>query len=103
VGYLSHLVGDVIYPLALGGGPGFRAILWPLVPARSPGAVGTLTRFLELFEAFLAYLATPAGAMYVAGEALLLGTALVVWVVDGAPGPGLLRSGRRGPTPSDGQ
>lgn len=86
VGYLSHLAGDVIYPVALGGRPAVGAVLWPLVATNRRAPVGLATRTGELFASLLAHLSTPAGVLYAVAEAALLGAALALWLVDGAPG-----------------
>lgn len=92
VGYLSHLLGDVAYPLVTDGKLRVGFLLWPLVPA-TPGEVSSAFGHLgELFAAFLAYLATPAGVAYLLADLLLLVAALAVWISDGAPGTRWIRS-----------
>lgn len=91
VGWGSHLLGDVAYPLVVKGDLRVGFLLWPVVPAGddpTPDAVGHLS---ELFASFLGYLATPAGATYLLADLALLLGALAVWVADGAPGTGALR------------
>ncbi len=92
VGWLSHLAGDALYPVLLGGPPAVGALLWPVVPA-PPGAGGggLLAQARRLFGLFVAFLGTPRGRLYLLGEAALLGLAGLVWLVEGAPGVGLLR------------
>lgn len=103
IGYWSHLLGDVLYPVVLGGGPGYGAVLWPLVgTTRSSPPAGSVARFLSLFADLLALLATPAGTYYLLAEAALLGTALAVWVADGFPGTGVVRERLRRPDRPDG-
>lgn len=96
VGHLSHLAGDVLYPVLLGGQFGLGAILWPLVP-RPPDQGELLGRVAELFADFLAFLATPRGQVYLAGEVALLSAALALWLYDGAPGLPWPRRRRRRP------
>lgn len=93
VGWLSHLAGDALYPVLLGGPPAVGALLWPVVPA-PPGASGggLLAHARRLFELFLTFLGTPRGRLYLLGEAGLLGLAALVWLRDGAPGVGLVRA-----------
>ena len=91
IGWGSHLVGDVAYPLVVKGDLRVGFLLWPVVPAvddPSPDAVGHLS---ELFAAFVEYLATPAGATYLLLDVTLLLTAVVLWVADGAPGTEFFR------------
>ncbi|WP_458188942.1 metal-dependent hydrolase [Haladaptatus sp. NG-WS-4] len=87
VGYLSHLAGDVIYPVAVGKEPSPGYLLWPLVrvPA-DQSKMGFLARFREYFGDYLVYLGDPAVRGYLALELGLLFTVLVLWLVDGMPG-----------------
>lgn len=90
IGWVSHLLGDVAYPLVVKGDLRVGFLLWPIVPAgdsSSPGAIGHVS---ELFAAFLEYLATPAGATYLLLDVALLSAALVLWIADGTPGIGLV-------------
>lgn len=91
VGYLSHLPGDFLYPLLLGGGVYPDAFLWPVVEMAQDPPVGLVIRTRELFTEFLALLETPVGMFYVVGEFVLLGTALVTWAIDGRPGLGVVQ------------
>lgn len=85
VGYLSHLAGDVLYPLALGGDLTVGFLLWPLVE-RPPETAGFFTRIDSLWSLFTRFLATPRGRLYLAGEVAALGFVVVLWIRDGAPG-----------------
>lgn len=91
IGYLSHLLGDVLYPALTGGGLGGRFLLWPLVSAPAGDYSGVLVEFLQLWGDYLAFLLTPAGVTYLLFEVAFLSAALVVWVLDGRPGPGTVR------------
>ncbi|MFC6865284.1 metal-dependent hydrolase [Halomicroarcula sp. GCM10025817] len=93
VGYLFHLPGDMAYPALLGGDVAYRFLLWPIVPAPESEPVTILGRTLELLTYFTGELTSSAGPVYIVFEALLLGTALVLWLRDGHPG--LPTSGRR--------
>lgn len=93
VGYLSHLPGDVLYPALLGEGLAVRFLFWPLVPASPASTDDVLALVQSLFAEFLAYLATPAGRLYIALEFTLLSAAFVVWVLDGCPGLGVVAPG----------
>jgi hypothetical protein len=92
VGYWSHLLGDVVYPVAVGGGLAPGAVLWPLVRGPADPPVGLFARTGDLLGALAETLAGPRGRRYLAGEAVLLGGAALAWLVDGAPGTGLLRA-----------
>jgi hypothetical protein len=84
VGYASHLAGDVIYPLVVSGDVRVGFLFWPFVPVRG-GADSVLPHLRELLESFLAFLATPRGAVYLVAEVALLAGALAVWLADGTP------------------
>ena len=84
LGYASHLAGDVAYPLVVRGDLRAEFLLWPLVPARG-SADSVLPHVRDLLDSFLAFLATPRGAVYLAAEVGLLVAALAVWVADGTP------------------
>ncbi|QLH77777.1 metal-dependent hydrolase [Halosimplex rubrum] len=86
VGYLSHLPGDVLYPVVLGGDAKLWFLLWPLRAAPGDGPDHTITHVLALAEQFLGFLATPLGAAYLTAELLLLALAGWVWTLDGRPG-----------------
>lgn len=98
VGHLSHLAGDVLYPVLIEGELSVRFLLWPIVPAAGGGSVDALPHLFDLIATFLAFLATPRGALYALFEVALLSAAVVVWIVDGSPGLAALRrvlGGRR--------
>ncbi|WP_436930361.1 metal-dependent hydrolase [Halosimplex halobium] len=86
VGYLSHLPGDVVYPIVLGGDAKLWFLLWPLRAAPGDGPAHTAAYVLALVEQFVAFLATPLGLAYLVAELLLLALAGWVWTVDGRPG-----------------
>lgn len=93
VGYLSHLAGDVIYPLVVK--REFRAgfLFWPLRPAESDNGPpqALLGHVMEVLRDFAAFLMTTPGLAYLYIELLALLFAMFVWLNDGAPGPGVLR------------
>ena len=93
VGYLSHLLGDVIYHVVTQVLRGEATavedvafLLWPLVrqPSRETGRL--LERTDQLFGEFVTYLGTPDGLVYLALELGLLLLATVFWASDGWPG-----------------
>ncbi len=87
VGYLSHLAGDIIYPLAIGTDASFNFLLWPLVPVPpDSSSLGFLARFHEYFGEYLAHLGDPAVTGYIVLELGLLLGAACLWVFDGVPG-----------------
>lgn len=86
VGYVSHLAGDVLYPVLVGGPLSWSFLLWPVVSRPSSAGVGFVARFNELLASYLDFLGTPAGVLYVGIELLLLGGAAARWFDDGKPG-----------------
>lgn len=85
IGYLSHLPGDVFYPVLRGGGPAYTKLLWPVFTKRSSG--GSLVgRVSGYSQDYLQFLLSPDGLGYLALELLLLAAALGLWVHDGVPG-----------------
>ncbi|MDS0258489.1 metal-dependent hydrolase [Haloarcula sp. S1CR25-12] len=89
--YLAHLPGDVVYPLLLGDEPKLAFLLWPVVPAEPTPPTAVFGRAGKLFGEFLAALSTPAGTAFLVVEAVLLGTAVLLWRADGHPGLELFR------------
>ena len=95
--YLLHLPGDVLYgTVTVGSPPSVGAVLWPLVP-KPPGSdpAGLFGETLYYIGKYRTFLARPDAVRYLAFEAGLLLTALVLWVRDGRPGTGLLGRGAR--------
>lgn len=102
IGYLSHLIGDLVYPMILGRGHfAWGAILWPgpdrIVTDSSPAtsgvggppsraAPGFLSEVARHFGDFLSFLGTPTGQAYLFLDLILVGGALALWVLDGCPG-----------------
>lgn len=85
IGYLSHLAGDVFYPVMIGSSPNVAFVLWPL-SERPPQPTGFLFNVRYFVRAFLSFLGTPMGAVYLFLEFGLMGTALALWSKDGTPG-----------------
>lgn len=90
-GYSSHLIGDLLYPLATDGVLGYQRLLWPLVEyAGEPegGLVATAWRF---FESYAFFLSTSDAFLYVLADFILICSAITLWLADGRPGLGTLR------------
>lgn len=85
LGYLSHLAGDVAYPLVVKGELRLGFLLWPLVAVDQSGSGGGLPYLTELVAAFLGFLLSPAGLLYAAADLALLGSAVAVWLLDRRP------------------
>jgi len=90
VGYLSHLVGDVVYPVMLGEQAETAFLLYPLVPVESEPAAGLIARTTEFLQEFVVFLGTPRGLAYVIGEIGLVVLAVWLWLADGKPGLGIV-------------
>ena len=84
IGHLSHLAGDVVYPLVVRGELRLGFLLWPVVPAEG-GTDRALPHISELVAVFLEFLATPRGTLYLVADVALLVAALAVWLFDGMP------------------
>jgi hypothetical protein len=85
---LSHLAGDVLYPLVVDGELRVEFLLWPLIPAPvdDGGSGGLFGRVAEYFVEFLSFLATPRGALFFAVDLGLVLAAIAAWYLDGMPG-----------------
>ncbi|MFB6139857.1 MAG: metal-dependent hydrolase [Halosimplex sp.] len=102
IGYVSHLLGDLAYPMILGRGHfAWGAILWPgpnrvvTDPSPAPSGSGTaaartgsgfVSTAAAHFGEFASFLGTPAGRAYLLFDLVLVGGALALWTVDGWPG-----------------
>ena len=96
VGYLLHLVGDVVPVYARTGEVFVDHLLWPVVVVRNVGQPfglfeGVRRNLTPYVESVLA--ADP--STYFLLKLLVGGTALALWVLDGAPGPRGLYVGAR--------
>ena len=86
VGYLSHLLGDVVYPIVIGDALNPGRFFWPLLPNTPSPRPGLLENFLYYFGQFQSHIGSPSGWVVVAFELALLAAAAGLWVADGAPG-----------------
>lgn len=91
VAYLLHLPADALYGVLLGGPPALGFLVWPLVPAPPQPDLGFVERVARLFGGLRLLVASPRGTAYLLAEVVLVGSAAAAWVVDGAPGAGLVR------------
>jgi hypothetical protein len=86
LGYLSHLPGDVFYPVLVGGEPNYGFLLWPIVPASaSEASVGFAEMVRLLFGRYVERLARGELTPYLAVEAGLLASVFALWLADGLP------------------
>ncbi|MFC4249133.1 metal-dependent hydrolase [Natribaculum luteum] len=86
IGWLSHLVGDVYYPLVYANGYSWDVVLWPMRPAATSPSVGFARQFWTYFDRYLEFLVSPEGMTYLGLEVAVLGGAALLWVFDGTPG-----------------
>lgn len=90
IGYLSHLVGDVLFGLATTGSIHAGFLLWPLIERPTENPPGLVLRVQELFTSFITYLQTPAGAVYLLVAVSGMVAVVALWTYDGRPGLGYL-------------
>lgn len=92
VGYLSHLVGDVIYPAFIGGSIEISPLLWPLVTtSASPTAGVFLERFGYYFARYVRVVLSGEYAVYLLFQVALALCVIGLWVRDGKPGLATVR------------
>lgn len=96
IGYLSHLAGDVLYPLVVKGELRLGFLLWPLTAPGTEPVVTPSGHLAELVLAFASFLATPVGVLYLGADVILVTSALGLWWSDGAPGLAWLKRTVRG-------
>lgn len=96
VGYWSHLAADVMDPLRSGGTPVVSRILWPIANNAGYETDYGLARGVVYIERFLSGLATADPADVFLFYLLVPLATLGVWIVDGAPGLGLIGRAVRG-------
>lgn len=102
IGYISHLLGDLVYPMLRGQGHfAWGAILWPgpdrVVTDPNPASSGSgaaaaragsgfVSTVGEHAGEFASFLATSTGHVYLLFDLLLVLAAAVLWTIDGWPG-----------------
>ncbi|ELZ98004.1 membrane-bound metal-dependent hydrolase [Haloferax mucosum ATCC BAA-1512] len=92
VGYLSHIPADLLYNGFFFGNYGvIRAFLWPLSHGSESAAGGLFEQTWFYVRRFVVYLRRPEAWGLVVFEVLLVGSAVRLWLKDGAPGVGLLK------------
>ncbi|MFC7045301.1 metal-dependent hydrolase [Halobacteriaceae archaeon GCM10025711] len=92
IGWASHLVGDIVYPVLFGRGISVGKVLWPVVslPA-SDGEFAFSDRVVYYFVRYLREAAEPGQAMLLVFPLTLLLAVFALWGYDGWPGLGTLR------------
>ena len=91
IAYLSHLPGDVFYPMVLGGSPNVAFLFWPFVDLPASQTDALAGRVLHLLAEFAAFLGTPQGLAFLLGELTLLLVVALLWWRDGWPGLDVVR------------
>ena len=94
VGYIFHLVGDVIPIYVSRGVWSVDHLLWPAVVVENPhGHDGFLAGFVHNFEPYLVQLLAGEVTPYIALQFGMGLAAVGLWLFDGAPGVRTVRSG----------
>ncbi|WP_396613387.1 metal-dependent hydrolase (plasmid) [Haloferax sp. S1W] len=98
VGYLAHPPSDILYGQLTEGGPlSFDSILWPFVEQSGSvsggGLFGRVAIYIGEYQEFIAISGStsPQVVGYLVFEAVLLATAIALWLTDGRPGVELAR------------
>jgi len=87
VGYLLHLPADAVHRTIVRGlQPDFRVFLWPIASKQPSPPEGFLASVEFYLSNYPALLASPNTLRFIGFEVALLGTALLLWISDGAPG-----------------
>ena len=93
VGYSSHLLGDVVYPVLRGGGLAPERVLWPLVTLPPYGdRLGPFSRSLVYLHRYVGAALSGEGSIAAAAGVGLVFLVGGLWVYDGAPGTWISRS-----------
>ena len=80
LGYASHLFADAFPPVLYGAPAGTAFLAWPVLPPVE----------YDTARSFTAHVAGIEPTPYFLSQVALAAVALVVWLRDGAPGPGLV-------------
>jgi hypothetical protein len=86
VAFVSHLAGDVLYPVAVGGPFAPQFLLWPFLAVPAAPVDSASGHLLVLWEQYVQVMTSSAGGLALAFEAVFLAAGAAVWLSDGAPG-----------------
>lgn len=86
VGYLSHLLGDVLYPVMVGDSITGGYLFWPLVRQSGEPTPGIYEETIRLLGEFVVYLGSPDGTAYLVLELGIAVLVVLLWIADGWPG-----------------
>jgi hypothetical protein len=84
-GYLLHLPADVLYVLFYGSDLNWRVLMWPLYTSNSQ-QFGFFGNIVYYFGNYTSLVTSETAAAIVVFELVLVGGALLLWVLDGVPG-----------------
>jgi hypothetical protein len=88
VGHLSHLLGDLLYPVLQGTGLPLRRVLWPVAsPEAGEVREPVLRRVAGYFLRYLFQVLSLDPSPLFLVQVGLVASVFVLWLVDGAPGP----------------
>ncbi|WP_416841506.1 metal-dependent hydrolase [Haloferax sp. DFSO52] len=92
LGYLSHIPADLFYSgFFFGNYRALQSFLWPISYGPESSGVGFLSQTWYFLSRFLVYLRRPEAWAYIIFELLLVGSAVRLWIRDGAPGVALMK------------
>lgn len=87
VGYLSHLIGDLLPRLLRDGELPLHRILWPVIePVPSPSHRSFVDGLQFYFGRYLLVLRSGELDLYVIGQLVFVLAVIGLWIVDGMPG-----------------
>ena len=81
----------MLYYVVARGNLVYGFLFWPLLGGPVAGDTTFLTELSSLLVKFVEFLGTPRGRLYLLFEGLLLGSAVLAWLIDGYPGTRLLK------------
>lgn len=85
VGYLAHLLGDLLSPYLQEGTLSLDRVLWPVEKSQGEYQEGLLGEFIELFIPYVIDILTLDLSPYLLAQLGLMGFALLLWIYDGMP------------------
>lgn len=90
VGYISHLLGDMLFQFFDEGELVFAVLLWPLAQSGPESPGGLLTHFVYFLHLYAGQIRTGEATSYLVATLALTAFVFVLWVADGFPGVRLL-------------
>lgn len=90
IGYMLHLVGDVLKSYIDHGTLTAEHILWPIIVADTTEHAGFVDGVRHNLSMYVSQLGDP--GTYVSLQVSVGAVAVLLWIYDGTPGPGVIRS-----------